>query len=161
MSSSVDTKTKLYWKIIGVFIILSGFLILLGAGNLFNLVFPVGAFFIGLFFYHRAPLVYVGFTWWIWFLTPFVRRLSDYNSRFNVLSPILLAPLLVTLISGITLKRHLSKSSIGDGILPFLLSIAGIIYAFLVGLIYRQPQNRYHRLFRIHLPYFVWNSSVC
>lgn len=128
------------WIVIIVSILLTLLLILLGAGSILNLAFPVGSCVVGIFLYFHCPIFYVGFTWWIWFLTPLVRRLSDYQSGFHVLSPILLAPLLVTLVSAKTLQRRISKSVISD-ILPFLLSIAGIIYAFLVGLIYRQPQT--------------------
>lgn len=134
-----SSSSKKVYRAIAVFAFFSILLILVGGGKLLNLAFPVGAFAIGVFSYYRAPLVYVGFTWWLWFLTPLVRRISDYRSGFTEPSPVLLTPILVTLVSVITLQKYLSKLRIND-VLPFILCLSGVLYGFLIGLIYRDPQ---------------------
>ena len=83
------------WTAILVFILLSGLLILVGAGTILNLAFPTGALIIAVFLYFRAPILYFGFLWWICFLSPLVRRLADYRSGFTDPSPILLTPFLL------------------------------------------------------------------
>ncbi|NEP14467.1 MAG: O-antigen ligase domain-containing protein [Symploca sp. SIO1A3] len=122
------------WTAIIGFILLSALLALAGAGKLLNLAFPAGALAVGVFLYFRAPLLYVGFTWWMWFLTPFVRRLADWKSSYTEPSPILLAPFLVTLVTLVTLWKHLPKTHRQGG-LPFVLSFVGMFYGFLIGLI--------------------------
>ncbi len=117
---------------------ISGLFILAGLGKILNLLFPAGAFTVGLFLYFRYPLLYIGFTWWLWFLTPFIRRLSDYRSSFTEPSPILLAPFLVTFISSITVWKHLPKIYKQGGF-PYILSLLAVVYGFLVGLINRSP----------------------
>jgi len=126
------------WTAILGLAFLSGLCILAGAGKILNLAFPVGAFAVGVFLYVRYPILYNGFTWWIWFLTPIIRRLSDYRSGFTNPSAILLTPYLVTLVTLATLYQNFPKSHRQGG-LPFILSFASLFYGFLIGLINRQP----------------------
>ncbi|MCG8363360.1 MAG: O-antigen ligase domain-containing protein, partial [Pseudanabaenales cyanobacterium] len=62
-----------------------GFLI--GAGRFLVLLFPLGSIVVGVFLYRRYPIFYVGFTWWLWFLGPLVRRLIDYQSGHLTYGP--------------------------------------------------------------------------
>ncbi len=127
------------WIAIMGFVLCSVLLILVGAGKILNLAFPVGAFLVGLFLYFRYPILYIGFTWWLWFLTPLIRRLSDWSSRtYTEPSPLLIAPYLVTLISIITLLRYFPKVY-RQGELQFLLSFVAVVYGIAVGLIFRPP----------------------
>lgn len=115
------------------------FCIVVGAGKILNLAFPVGAFAVGAFLYFRAPVLYIGFSWWMWFLTALIRRLADYRGGgFTDPSPILLAPYLVMMVTLVTLWQHLPKVS-REGGLPFVLALVGIFYGFLVGLIFKPP----------------------
>jgi hypothetical protein len=126
------------WTAILALVFFCALCILAGAGKILNLAFPVGAFAVGLFLYFRYPVLYIGFSWWMWFLTPFVRRLADYRSGFSNPSPILLAPFLVTLITLTTLWQNLPKTH-RQGSLPFVLSSVGVFYSFCVGFISKTP----------------------
>ncbi|MBX2864245.1 MAG: O-antigen ligase domain-containing protein [Leptolyngbyaceae cyanobacterium MAG.088] len=109
--------------------------ILAGVGGGFlRLLFPVGAVAVGGLLYARYSLLYVGFTWWIWFLAPLVRRLIDQQSGWQDPSIVLLAPPLVTLISAVTLLRYLPSAHLRGGG-PFILCFAGVLYGFLIGLV--------------------------
>ncbi|MGB5914041.1 MAG: O-antigen ligase domain-containing protein [Phormidesmis sp.] len=108
-------------------------------GSLLNLLFPAGAFAVSIFLYWRYPLVYVSFTWWLWFLSAWVRRLADFRGAgWTDPSPILLAPFLATLVSAVTFWRCLRYPNTG---LPFLLCAASVVYAFLVGAVLNSPQS--------------------
>lgn len=137
-SSSFRTPNSLSttpaWIAIGLFTLISWLAGLLGLGKILNLTFPAAAFFIAIFLFFRYPLFYNSFTWWIWFITPLARRFFDYHSSYTEPSPVLLAPILVTCVSGISVLRHLPKSFHHGG-LPFLLSLMGVFYGFLIGLI--------------------------
>lgn len=122
------------WLAILALVFCSGVAILLGAGNLLRLGFPLGCFAVGLFLYQRYPILYVGFTWWLWFLTPFIRRLIDYRTGWLEPNPVLLAPYLATVVTIATFLRHLPRLYRQDG-LPFLLSFIAVIYGFLIGLV--------------------------
>ena len=122
------------WIAILGFIFLSAVCILAGAGSILRIIFPAGAFLVGVFLYQRYPILYLGFTWWLWFLSPWVRRLVDYQSGWVEPNPVLLAPYLATLVTIATFLRHFPKSYRQDG-LPFVLSCTGVFYSFLIGLI--------------------------
>jgi hypothetical protein len=109
-----------------------------GAGKILNLAFPAGAFAVGAFLYFRYPILYVGFSWWVLFLTAFIRRLADYRGSFTDPSPILTAPYLVIGLTFITCWQYFPKVYRQGG-LAFILSFIGLFYSFLIGLINKQP----------------------
>ncbi|MGD1867199.1 MAG: O-antigen ligase family protein [Phormidesmis sp.] len=120
------------WTVIALFIVINS-LTLIGAPSLLNLSFLATAAIVGAFLYFKHPLLYIGFSWWLWFLSPFVRRLTDYYSGYTNPSPIILTPYVVSLISGLELRKmKASKNSIE---ICFFMSIAGTVYALLIGLI--------------------------
>src|SRR5215218_7309863 len=99
----------------GAWAAISGLLILVVGGlaihasGLLELLYPLVALMVGVLLYWRYPALYLGFTWWLWFLTPEVRRLVDYQQGWNPESPVMLAPLLVTALGFLALLRHLQE----------------------------------------------------
>lgn len=136
--SGLSLQQVIGWAFILGLALVSALMIFAGLGKILNLAFPTAALGVGVFLYFRYPLLYIGFTWWLWFLTPFIRRISDYHSTFTDPSPILLAPFLVTFVSSITLWRNLPKLYQQGGF-PYILSLLAVLYGFLVGLINRSP----------------------
>jgi len=128
---------KAWTAILGLALVTALF-ILAGLGKILNILFPAGALAVGVFLYFRYPLLYMGFTWWLWFLTPLIRRLADYRSSYTEPSPLLLAPFLVTFVSFVTLWRNLTRIYKQGG-LPYLLSLLAVFYGFLIGGISRPP----------------------
>lgn len=122
------------WTAILGFVVFSAVCILAGAGSILRIAFPAGAFAVAVFLYCRYPILYLGFTWWLWFLTPWVRRLVDYRSGWTEPSTVLLAPFLATLVTLVTFLRYFPKSYRRDG-LPFVLALAGVVYAVFIGII--------------------------
>lgn len=137
-NSGLGLQPASAWTAILGFVILTSLLIVVGGGRILNLIFPAGAFAVGVFLYFRTPILYIGFSWWVCLLTPFVRRLADYRSGFTDPSPMLLAPYLVALVSLITLWKHL-PTTYKQGGLPFILSIAGVLYGIAIGFVLHSP----------------------
>lgn len=109
-----------------------------GLGSLLNLAFPAAVVAVGGLLYVRYPVLYVGFAWWLWFLTPLVRRLADYRNAFTDPSPILLAPYLVALFTLGTVIKHLPRAK-REGSLPFVITLVGVLYGYLIGLAQSSP----------------------
>jgi hypothetical protein len=105
------------------------------AGGLLVYLFPLSALAVGALLYWRYPDLYLGFAWWLWFLTPEVRRLVDYQAGWNPQNPIMLAPYLVAALTLFTLLRHLPKLQFSR-LFPFGLIFLGLFYGYCVG-IYR------------------------
>ncbi|NJL62991.1 MAG: O-antigen ligase domain-containing protein [Methylacidiphilales bacterium] len=106
----------------------------LGAASILRQTFPILSFLVGIFLYLRYPTLYLGFTWWIWFLVPIIRRLIDYKSGWDTNGFILVTPFLVTLITFATFVRYLPKST-RIGALPFVIAAISVFYGIAVGLI--------------------------
>jgi hypothetical protein len=106
---------------------------LTGRAGLLDWTFPAAALMVGLLIYRLRPLVYVGFAWWIWLISPGVRRIADYQSGWNAENPISLTPLLVGVILIPSMIRNLPKFS-HRMLLPFLLMALGILYGFAIGI---------------------------
>ncbi len=120
------------WAAIAAYGLLSAFLIFLKLGSLVNIVFPLGAFVVGILLYNTSPPIYVGFIWWLCFLSPLVRRLADFNGSYTVPSPVLLAPYFAILVSLPTFFQKLPSAARKGG-MPFILATFAILYGYCVG----------------------------
>jgi len=105
-----------------------------GQAQLLRVVIPAAATVIALVLYFQRPVVYVQFALWMWFLTPFLRRVVDW--RFGFVDPnfVLLTPFLVAAISGVTLLRRDPQFPVR--IPPtFIFCATAICYGFFVGMV--------------------------
>ncbi|RKP48305.1 glucose-6-phosphate isomerase [Trinickia fusca] len=108
-------------------------------GGLLTLAFPALATLVGLWLFVVSPARYVGFVWWMWFLSPEVRRFADFvHGGYTPTSPIQIAPVAVTMISGLGLVRRYRLLGTWRG-LPMLLILVAIGYAFAVGIVSSGP----------------------
>jgi O-Antigen ligase len=141
LSSNQEPKAKSTseaWLVLGLFGLTTILLIALGSfgSKILNVLFPLGSFSVGCFLYSRYPAFYIGFVWWSIFLTPLIRRLSDFRvGAFTDSSPILLAPPLVILVSLHALFVNLSKARELNTI-PFVIALVSVLYSYCVGLLY-------------------------
>ena len=76
-----------------------------GHSQLLRVAIPAAAFFVGVVLYFSAPIRYVEYSLWLWFLTPLVRRLVDWHFGYADPNFVLLSPLLVSGIGGLALLR--------------------------------------------------------
>jgi hypothetical protein len=134
-SPSLQPNPIYAWSIIGGFTLLTTLCLLARFSNILQIAFPVGTFFIGIFLYFRYPILYLGFNWWIWFLSPLVSRLVEYQNNLtdSGFRLIILSPYLVTICTGISFFRHMPKLYKREG-LPFLLAFISLMYALLIGI---------------------------
>ena len=100
-----------------------------------ELLYPLVATLAAALLLWRRPALYLGFTWWVWFLTPEVRRLIDYRVGYTESSLVMLAPFLV---SGVALLAVFSRLSHLPRAyrLPFSFVAIGLLYAYGVGVLY-------------------------
>lgn len=110
-----------------------------GAGNLMRPLIVLSSVAVGVFLYRRYPVLYIGFTLWLWFLAPFVGRVMDYRSSFDPLRLLLISPYLVTLVALPNVIKNLPRLLYRQDALPFALALIGVFYGFLIGLIKTSP----------------------
>lgn len=135
----IDLQPKEAWMAISG-LILTIILFLIAAPRLLVLLFPFCSLLVALLLHSRYPLMYTGFTWWMWFVAPFVRRLIDYRCNAMTFSSYHLTSMLVTSVCGITLYKKLLNSHRTGG-MPYILCFSSILYAFVVGLVRQNQQD--------------------
>ena len=105
-----------------------------GGGSLFPPLYVGFAVLAGLVSFYREPGRYVTLVYGLVFFTPWVRRVVDFHHGFNPTNVVLLAPVLVALISALTLVYR-ARELRGVMLLPFTFSLAAVGYAYLVGVL--------------------------
>ncbi|MBF2026255.1 MAG: O-antigen ligase family protein [Oscillatoriales cyanobacterium C42_A2020_001] len=133
-SQPTALNTKRAWILIGIW---SGFLalcLLARGGRILIPLFPLGSVAVGLFLYFRTPALYVGYTWWLYFVGSLVRRMIDQQSGYVTPGRWGTTALLVASISLITLVKYLPKSYRRIGF-PFVLPLLAVTYGCLIGFI--------------------------
>ncbi len=127
-------EPPLGWTAILAFVFFTAVCIFSGASGILRNGYIVLSLAVGLFLYLRYPILYIGFTWWLWFVTPFVTRIVDWKSGFDPSRLMLVSQYLVTLLTLHTALIYLPKS-LRQGGLPFVMAFLGVFYGALFGLI--------------------------
>ncbi|MEK8090150.1 O-antigen ligase family protein [Thermithiobacillus plumbiphilus] len=120
------------------FVLITLLTLLLHLGVLLNYLYPVLALALGIWLFRCYPVFYLGYAWWLWFLTPEVRRLVDFQVGWQPITPIMLAPYLVTGLTFFTLFIHLPKIR-QRWLFPLGLAMAGVLYGYLSGFLQSGP----------------------
>ena len=131
-STTLLLQPALEWSLILSFGLLCAGAMVTGISWPLRLLYPGGALVLGIVLYSRHPILYVGFTWWLWFLTAWVRRVVDFQSGWQEPSVILLAPYLCSLVAILTLLNDLPQVYRRGG-LPFVVAFASVVYGLLGG----------------------------
>jgi hypothetical protein len=103
------------------------------AYTLLQWTYPLLAVIVAGYLYVKSPPHYLSFVWWLFFLSPFVRRLVDYNLGWNWANPINLAPLLAAGLSIFSLRLALRKEN-ETFFTPLALIGGGVLFGYLIGL---------------------------
>jgi hypothetical protein len=105
-----------------------------GEAGLLRIVFPVLSLVAGGFLLWRSKPAYVGLVFWLWFLTPFLSRMADFQGGWTPSSPVELAPYITAGLAGLPLLASLRI--LGDfRALPFVCALVAILYGFILGLV--------------------------
>ncbi len=134
LPSQSIANTKRAWLVIGVWSAFLAFALLIRGGRFLIPLFPLGSVAVGLFLYLRTPALYIGYAWWLEFLGSLIRRMIDQQSGYITPGRWGTTSLLVAGLSLITLVKYLPKTYRQGGA-PFLLSLLGVVYGVLVGMI--------------------------
>jgi hypothetical protein len=104
-----------------------------GQAGLLRIVFPALSVAAGGFLLWRSKPAYVGLVCWLWFLTPFLGRMADFQGGWSPKSAVELAPYVAAGISGLPLLTSLR--SLGKRrALPYVCALAAIVYGLILGL---------------------------
>jgi len=108
------------------------------AGNqasLLRIVFPALSLVVSGFLLWRSKPLYVGLVCWLWFVTPFLDRMADYQGGWTLENPVELAPYFAAAIAGLTLLTRLRELGSRKA-LPFICALTAILYGLILGFVY-------------------------
>lgn len=117
-----------------VLLLLMFVLLLAGAGDIARFIYPAGTVLLAVWFFVGQRKFYFDFVLWCWFLSPFLRRVIDYQAGWKDPSLILLAPYLVTMVAPLVGARRIAEGSRQGGA-PFILALLAIACGVVLGLI--------------------------
>ncbi|WP_413193060.1 O-antigen ligase family protein [Pararobbsia alpina] len=110
-------------------------LVLAHQGKVLMLFYPAAALIAAVVLYRRHPVHWLAFVMWVTFLTPSVRRFADFfNGAFTQMSPIMVVPMAVTALGGIGVLRY-HRVFAQRRAMPLMMVLAGVLYAFCIGVI--------------------------
>ena len=93
---------------------------------------PLLSLLVGGFLFWRSKPAYIGVVFWLWFLTPYLGRMSDFQAGSSGANPVLLAPYLAAGVSVVTMLT--SRSAIAQRkSLPYICALASIFYGAVIG----------------------------
>lgn len=132
VAATVADRHRQHWRYAGAIALMAGAAAVATLGGPFEVAFPVAALIVGLVCYRTGPARYLTFVWWLWLLTPGIRRIVDGQAGWNPQNPVLLAPLVVSLLAaGTSVRRFTSWRR--RAVFPFVLLLAAVLYGFAVG----------------------------
>ncbi len=114
--------------------------LLTAAPNTLRIAFPALACLAACVLFAQSRVLYIKFCFWLWFLSPLLRRLVDYRTEFIATSPLLLAPFLACAVSGVVLFRH-ARLLANKAALAFTCAFAGIFFGTVYGLTRYPPAD--------------------
>lgn len=95
ISDSTKRALSTSWPQVLFFAVI-GALLGLHMGALTRALYPLGALAVGLYLLRFSAAGYVSFCFWLWFFSPFVRRVADFYAEWQDPSIVLLTPYLVS-----------------------------------------------------------------
>jgi hypothetical protein len=131
-AAPVAHKGQIYGALL-VMIVIPALCIAGNQAGLLRIVFPALSLAVGGFLYWRSKPHYVGLVCWLWFTTPFIGRMADFQSGWVASNPVLLAPYITTGLSGLTMMSSL-KHLADRKALPYVCALIGILYGLMIGL---------------------------
>lgn len=134
IARGLSYQTMLAQSAIIVFTLVFGTLLMVGASAAVRPLYPAVAVVVAAFLFsvHRGQ--YVSFVIWLFMVTPFVRRVTDYQLGWTETSLVVLAPLLAAGISVLMLLKKLPLLY-SVSFLPFLIFLVGLLYGVFVGMV--------------------------
>ncbi len=114
------------------FPLLIAVLLLAGAGDIARLIYPPATVLLAVWFFVGRRKFYFDLVLWCWFLSPFLRRIMDYQAGWKDPSFILLTPYLVTMVAPLVGARKIAERSLQDSAL-FVLALFAIACGVALG----------------------------
>lgn len=122
------------WAAFGTVIAIPALCIAGGQAGVLRVAFPALSVAAAAFLLWRSKPAYVALVLWLWFLTPFLSRMADFQGGWQPASAVELAPYAAAGLAGLPLLASLQ--TLGDRrAIPYVCALVAILYGFILGLV--------------------------
>ena len=104
-----------------------------GQAGILHIVFPFLCLVMGAFLLWRWKPAYVELVIWLWFISPFLGRMADFQGGWTPNNAVELAPYITTALSAIPLLASLRVFGTRRA-LPYVCALVAIVYGLIIGL---------------------------
>jgi O-Antigen ligase len=132
-ASSPDGRSRPTWIFLA-FILINGLVTLSPLARAAMVIYPATTFLACLFVMKRSKAAYVGFTCWIWLLSPLIRRVVEWRAS-GTATAILLAPYVAIGVAALSLIPKFPQA-VSRRTIPLLFVLAAVCYGVLVGILH-------------------------
>jgi hypothetical protein len=123
------------WPIVTAFALLMLGLLVAGQSHIVRYLFPAAALGVAALLYRLGPGPFIGFAWWMWQVSPGIRRYVDYQlGGWEAQSPMSLTPFLVSAIAVFGVLRRLPDLRRRE-YLPWIGALLCVMYGTFVGVL--------------------------
>jgi len=120
--------------VFAMMILIPGLAIAGGQAGVLRVAFPALSLVMAGFLLWRSKPTYVELVFWLWFVTPFLSRMADFQGGWSPNSAVEVAPYLAAGLSGLPLLA--SIRSLGNRrTLPHACALVAILYGLILGLV--------------------------
>ena len=130
-----QVKPRVAW-IFCVFILTNVLVLFSPLARAAIVVYPASAFLLCLFVIKRSRAAFVGSVCWLWFLTPFIRRMVEWRSGTTASSAILLAPYVAIGVAALALVSKSAMVTVSRRTMPLLFVLGAVCYGIVVGILH-------------------------
>jgi O-antigen ligase/polysaccharide polymerase Wzy-like membrane protein len=134
LAAAEPRTTQASFVILG-FTLLMLLMLAVGKAHMVRLAYPMLALGLAAWLYVRGPGGYIMFAWWLWHVTPGIRRIEDYLAGgYDPQNPMSLTPFLVSALAFFGVLRRLPELR-RLRFLPWGIAALALIYGYFVGLL--------------------------
>jgi O-Antigen ligase. len=133
------------WSALVIVVLIPALCMLTGQAGILRFVFPLLSVGVGGFLLWRSKPLYVGYVMWLWFLTPFIARIVDFQGGWTPANPVEIAPYMNAALSGLPLLASIHRLATWRK-LPYVCALVAVLYGFILGVVYLPLFNVFRAL---------------
>jgi hypothetical protein len=120
------------WAAIAVLIIVPLLAIAGGQAGVLRITYPPLTVLVSAFLYWRSKPLYVGLVFWLWFFTPFLGRMAEFQAGYTPSDAVLVSPYLAAGISVLVMFKEPGRLGERRAV-PHVCALVGVLYGAIIG----------------------------
>lgn len=120
------------WAAVAMMIVVPVLAIAGGQAGVLRLAYPPLTVLISAFLYWRSKPLYVGLVFWLWFFTPFLARMAEFQAGYTPSDAVLVSPYLAAGISVLIMLKEPRRLGERRAV-PYVCALVAVLYGAAIG----------------------------